>query len=395
MADYVILRSPGRGTPDFGTPRSSRRGPARGNSAAELQVDVESLDLRDAIDLARDPSVEAYAPSMPMKLHEPTEGDPLPAEGDENTWGVEAVGAHTSNETGAGVVVAVLDTGIDEDHKAFDGVDLTLRNFTTEGDGDTNGHGTHCAGTIFGRPVDGKRIGVAQGVTRALIAKVLGSGGGGSDTIIQAMQWALDQGANVISMSLGIDFPGYVKLLIDNGWPEDLATSVALEGYRANLNLFSSFADLARMRGPFGRPSVIVAASGNESRRSINPEYEIAVSPPAAAEDILAVGALDQGDSGYQIATFSNVNVDLAAPGVGVLSAAVGGGLRSLNGTSMATPHVAGVAALWAERILATQGSLSPTAMRTRLVGSGTYSGLDPALSSAEVGNGLVQAPQP
>ena len=71
-------------------------------------------------------------------------------------------------------MVAVLDTGIDPNHVAFNGVNLTRRNFTAEGDDDLHGHGTLCAGTIFGRDVNGLRIGVARGVSDAIIGKVLG-----------------------------------------------------------------------------------------------------------------------------------------------------------------------------------------------------------------------------
>ena len=84
-----------------------------------------------------------------------------------------------STWTGEGVTVAVLDTGIDSKHPAFAGVDIVEKDFTGTGNGDRQGHGTHCAGTIFGRDVDGKRIGVARGVKRALIGKVLGDEGGG------------------------------------------------------------------------------------------------------------------------------------------------------------------------------------------------------------------------
>jgi subtilisin family serine protease len=112
---------------------------------------------------------------MPMKLIEPLtdEGQAQPAAGTP-TWGVNAVGAATSPFTGNGVVVAVLDTGIDPSHSAFAGVTLVQKNFTTEGPNDQHGHGTHCAGTIFGRYVSGTRIGVAPGVKTALIGKVLG-----------------------------------------------------------------------------------------------------------------------------------------------------------------------------------------------------------------------------
>ena len=84
------------------------------------------------------------------------------------------MGADTSSCTGNGIVVAVLDTGIDASHPAFAGVEVIQKDFTGEGDGDQHGHGTHCAGTIFGRNVNGTRIGVAMGVKKALIGKVLG-----------------------------------------------------------------------------------------------------------------------------------------------------------------------------------------------------------------------------
>ena len=73
---------------------------------------------------------------------------------------------------------------------AFNGVDLERRNFTTGSDDDKDGHGTHCAGTIFGRDVDGLRIGVARGVDRAIIGKVLGPGGGASSDLADAITWA-------------------------------------------------------------------------------------------------------------------------------------------------------------------------------------------------------------
>ena len=107
------------------------------------------------------------------------------------TWGVKAVGADVSARTGAGIVVAVLDTGIDASHPAFAGVEIIEEDFSGYGNGDVQGHGTHCAGTIFGRDVDGMRIGVAPGVTKALIGKVLGDdGNGGSDMLFRGIQWA-------------------------------------------------------------------------------------------------------------------------------------------------------------------------------------------------------------
>ena len=129
---------------------------------------------------------------------------------------VAAVGATTTSFTGAGVTVAVLDTGIDAGHEAFAGKAIEQKDFTGEGDGDRNGHGTHCAGTIFGGKVGQLRIGVAPGIQKALIGKVLDAQGSGStDQILDGLLWAVRNGANVVSMSIGFDFPGMVKRLID------------------------------------------------------------------------------------------------------------------------------------------------------------------------------------
>jgi len=95
-----------------------------------------------------------------------------------------------------GITVAVLDTGIDSTHPAFTGVTLIEEDFSGSGNGDVQGHGSHCAGTIFGRDVDGTRIGVAPGVDRALIGKVLGDDGSGDSIgLFRGIQWATDQGA--------------------------------------------------------------------------------------------------------------------------------------------------------------------------------------------------------
>ena len=205
-----------------------------------------------------------------MKLIAPVnfEVTATPAANDGIAWGVKAVGADTSPFTGKGIVVAILDTGINASHPAFAGAQITQKDFTGDGNGDQDGHGTHCAGTIFGRDTNGTRIGVARGVKKALIGKVLGANGGSSEQIVSAIQWAVNKGANIISMSLGMDFPGFVKALQEeNGLPPALATSRALEGYRANVMLFERLASLIRAQGNFIQPTVIIAAAGNESLR--------------------------------------------------------------------------------------------------------------------------------
>jgi subtilisin family serine protease len=388
---HIILRSVHSVTRDpflgpFATPGAA--------APAALAVEVDDITRRQISALTRHADVLAVAPVVPMKLIAPidVQGAAEPA-AEEITWGVKAVGADTSPFTGNGIVVAVLDTGIDASHPAFTGVDIIQKDFTTEGNGDQHGHGTHCAGTIFGRNTAGTRIGVAPGVNKALIGKVLGAQGGSSEQIVSAIQWAVEAGANVISMSLGIDFPGLVARLKEAGFPLELATSRALEGYRANVQLFERLASLIRAQGAFAQATAIVAAAGNESQRDVNPDFEIAVSPPAVAEGIISVAALGQGAQGFKVAPFSNTGANVSGPGVSIVSAKRGGGLQTMSGTSMATPHVAGVAALWAEKIKS-NGPLNALQLTARLVGSSISEGMQAGFDPFDVGAGLVRAPR-
>ncbi|BCT77336.1 hypothetical protein SCMU_31780 [Sinomonas cyclohexanicum] len=395
----VVLRAPAlHATRDpFDGPRARGLGPAveAAEAAASATIEIEDRATPQTVGaLHSDPTVLGYAPVMPVKLIEPFDAPDAAAA--PTAWGVAAVGADTSPFTGAGVTVAVLDTGIDADHPAFTGVQLVTQDFTGAGSAeDDHGHGTHCAGTILGRDLAGERIGVARGVTRALIGKVLGGpSGGGSDTLATAMMWAADNGANVISMSLGIDFPGWVQELVTtNGLPIPAATSIALEDYRANIRLFEQVANLLNARAAVAQTTLVVAAAGNESERGGSPAYTINVSPPAAAYGVLSVAALGQGADGLAVAPFSNTLATVAGPGVGIKSAWLNGGTKTISGTSMATPHVAGVTALWAEKLLA-QGPLSPVLLQSKLVASATTDGLAAGSTPVDVGAGIVRAPQ-
>lgn len=360
-------------------------------SSAAATVEIADLSGRDVVSLNRDPQVACVAIPMPIALV-----DPVPSAAASEAWGLGAVGADTSPLDGTGVTVAVLDTGIDQGHAAFVGVTLVQQDFTGEGDGDGNGHGTHCAGTILGRDTDNTRIGVARGVTRCLVGKVLASSGrGSSEALFDAMLWANREHANVISMSLGFDFPGMVDRLVAQGLPIRLATSRALEAYRANIRMFDAVMNLIKQGAPFQRDSLVVAATGNESRHDLDPPVPIAVSVPAAADGVIAIGALGRTPTGLAVAPFSNRFPMVAGPGVDVLSAQTGGGLTSKSGTSMATPHAAGVAALWWQSI---QQAGFPAAnaqnVTARLVANATKTGLVAGASPADVGNGLIQAPK-
>ncbi len=389
----VLRRRPSFRRPGIATSRAGAS-PMGAASAATAQPVVEQAQLtpREALDLQRDPAVQAICKSMPMKLIEPFNSPAAAPAAPGNAWGIEAVGAHTSPFTGAGVVVAVLDTGINPGHVAFQGVQLVRRNFTQGSDDDQNGHGTHCAGTIFGRDVGGMRIGVARGVTKALIGKVLGPGGGSSADLARAIQWAHENGANVISMSLGIDFPGFVEDLVkQQNLPIPAATSIALKQYHDNVDLFASLTRMLEQTGAFSQATIICAASGNESQR---PEFAVSVAPPAAGDGMIAVGALGQAGGGaFKIAGFSNTLCDLCGPGVDVASAWIGGvqARKTISGTSMATPHVAGCAALWAQQQKQLLGTLNGENLMAKLLASAVFA---PGAEFEDIGNGMVRAPQ-
>jgi subtilisin family serine protease len=395
---YVMLRSPLTARREAGSPITTRgavlpsaESLARGTPppGAPFSVQVETIDRQDAQALTQQADVHDVAPVMPLRLIAPLDAHMTTA--DEQApvaWGIAAVGADRSVFSGRDIVVAVLDTGIDASHPAFDGVELVQCNFTADDPADLHGHGTHCAATIFGRDVDGQRIGVARGVRRALIGKVLGRGAD-TQSIVEAIQWAAENGAHVISMSLGVDFPGYARKLRESGFPEELAVSRALEAYRANVRLYESVAALLRAQA---HPTLLVAAAGNESRRNVDSRFELAAAPPATAEGVVSVAALGRAAAGLEVAWFSNTGAMLSGPGVDVTSAVRGGGLATMSGTSMAAPHVAGVAALWAEKIRSS-GPLTLNALTGRLIGSTTLDGLLPGIDAYDVGTGLVKAP--
>ena len=241
------------------------------------------------------------------------------------TWGLAAVLAAESGYTGNGIRVAVLDTGFDAGHPDFAGRDVTTESFVDGEDShDGHGHGTHCIGTSCGpRALDGARgYGVAPGAS-IYAGKVLGNDGSGSDSgILAGIDWALQHDCHIISMSLGADVrqvhPPYVA-----------AGRRALE-----------------------RGTLIIAAAGNNARRSAgDPGF---VGAPANSPYVMAVGALD---SQLAVADFSartlpgrGGQVDIAGPGVGIYSSwPMPKRYNTISGTSMATPHAAGVAALLCE----------------------------------------------
>jgi len=229
----------------------------------------------------------------------------------EETWGINRVHAPAAWRIteGKDVKVAVIDTGIDAAHPDLSGsVDGGYSAITkTENPADyqdDNGHGTHVAGTVAGKR-DGKGVVGVAPKARLYAVKVLDADGSGNlSDVVDGIVWAAKNHMDVANMSLGA--------------PVD------------------SEAMKRAVRFARGSGVVIVAAAGNSGG---------SVGFPGAYEDTIAVAASDSTDN---VAAFSSrgPEVDFIAPGVDVLSAKMGGGFISYSGTSMAAPHVAGLAAL-------------------------------------------------
>ncbi|MBW5446266.1 S8 family serine peptidase [Cohnella sp. CFH 77786] len=273
--------------------------------------------------------------------------------------GVELVQAPAIWEQtmGKGVTVAVLDTGCDISHP-----DLRDRirggiNFTDDDGGnaerymDYNGHGTHVAGTIAASRNDSGVVGVAPEAD-LLVVKVLDRYGSGQyDWIIRGIHYAIEQKADIISMSLG--------------GPEDVPELHAA------------------IRKAVESGIVVVCAAGNEGdgNESTN-EFDY----PGSYNEVVSVGAIDLN---RRSADFSNSNneIDLVAPGEQILSTFPGGKYATLSGTSMATPHVAGAVALI--KVLANRSferNLTEHELYAQLIRRTVPLGTSPKLE----GNGLV-----
>lgn len=368
---------------------------------ADVEMDIDIVRGQTDASDAKRPD-ETVVPSMDIQLIEPV-GCPdaeLEAVGRKSkTWGIDAVGARDCTYTGEGITVAILDSGIDGSHPAFEGIELIQRDFTDQARPDTcpddHGHGTHCAGIIFGREVAGQRIGIAPGVQRAVIGKIFGKNEAGTSArVYEAIDWAADQGAHVISMSIAFNILSYViRLRRRKKLPRGMAITKALSAYRDNLLFIDRIVSLLSHH-PRVKP-LLIAAAGNDSQRDRSSDHEIDARMPAAVDGVVAAGALRHNmDRKLTVSRFSNTGVDVVAPGSAILSARPGGDLRYRTGTSMAGAHVAGVAALWAEKLMLENLHLNPAVLRARLVGRASTASLQPGFGPKTVGAGLVQAPR-
>ncbi|MFD9409939.1 S8 family serine peptidase [Streptomyces sp. NPDC059989] len=245
-----------------------------------------------------------------------------------STKQVNAPAAWAAGYDGKGTKVAVLDTGTDLEHPDLKGRVAQSKNFTdSDTDTDRQGHGTHTISTVGGSGTEsgGAKKGVAPGA-ELLSGKVLNDAGYGLDSwIIAGMEWAVESKADVVSMSLGD--------------PSQTACDDPL----------AAAAERLSQQGP-----LFVIAAGNSGPGNNT------VSSPGCAASVLTVGAVDRDDT---TASFSSrgpaglqhtLKPEIAAPGVGISAAAAGGrgvyAYQSMSGTSMATPHVAGAAAIVKQR---------------------------------------------
>jgi len=366
-------------------------------AAIDAKIVVANLSDREVADAERNPSIHEIAPIAPMELIDHCESAAAEAAADDDgdNWGLSAVGADRAKLTGAGVTVAIIDSGIFANHPAFDPSRIKEKDFSGSGDGDGCGHGTHCAGILLGQDVKGRRIGVAPGVKRALIAKVTPDVGKIScDAVYKAMLWAMHERADIISMSLSFDYIAMVNGGKARGLPEELALSESFISYRKNLRLFDAIAAMMEKQEALGYSPLIVAAAGNQSKRSNKPTIKIGVSLPAAAAGVVSVAAVARAADGLMHASeFSNILPTLAAPGVRITSAWLNGGLRCLNGTSAACPHVAGVAALWLEHLRGGGRKVNAALLRAVLRDNARKDRLSQPYDPSDLGSGVVTAP--
>lgn len=239
-----------------------------------------------------------------------------------------AAAAHARGVTGQGVKVAILDSGVDADHAELAGKVLAYRNFTDDGPEDALGHGTHVAGIAAGEGArdieDGGRANRVLGIApdaELIIAKVCGNEGWCAEgAIMEAVEWAVAQGADVMNLSLG------GGAFADHCDGDPLA---------------------AKLNWAVNQGVTVVAAAGNGG------ELGEGVAVPACGSKVIAVGAVDASDTVQPWSSYGRP-LDLVAPGLGILSAlscqsvqtCPEAGYGKASGTSMAAPHVAGAAAL-------------------------------------------------
>ncbi|MCH4810348.1 S8 family serine peptidase [Vreelandella neptunia] len=294
--------------------------------------------LRAASTIARDLGVD-------LDRDDPDEGPESDAQ--QSTWGLTHCKVPQSSWSGAGIKVAVLDTGMDLGHPDFAGREFVTRSFVGEPVQDMNGHGTHCIGTACGPQAPGEntqRYGIAY-EAEVYVGKVLTNSGSSTGAgVLAGLNWAIANRCEVISMSLGSQSPVQAA--------------------------YTHAGEAALRNG-----CLIIAAAGNSATNT---------GAPANSPTVMSVASLDPN---LKPSSFSNHGkIEIAAPGRDIFSSWPRPTRhKAISGTSMAAPHVAGCAALWAQ---------SDDALRGRKLWQQLMaSAQELPLPESSVGAGLVQAP--
>ncbi len=325
---------------------------------------VASQDPSVASSPESTPQVFTPDPNSPVAFFEPeiflfpTEDDATAA-GTEapaaatNTYGLDLTGVSQCGWMGNGIKVCILDTGLDLTHPDFAGRTIVSSSFVGQSVQDGHGHGTHTAGTACGPYAPGggiPRYGIAYG-SSIYIGKVLtDSGKAVSGSVLAGIAWAVANKCEVVSMSLS-----------------------APSGPQAGFT--------AAGKNALAAGTLLIAASGNDSTR---PTTIANTGAPANSPTIMAVAGLDKNLDMY--VRSNGGKIEIAGPGVDVFSSVPTPLLHgNKTGTSMATPHVAGIAALWAESQSDCRGQSLWNAL--------TSSAKPVTLGPTDVGAGMVQAP--
>ncbi|MBF0383868.1 MAG: S8 family serine peptidase [Magnetococcales bacterium] len=340
LDNSTVKKALGKMAPDSKEKGSKDWQPQLFWTSRSMPMRISKSDLKKLPDEVE--NIKSIYPNRPLSIPNLVETKAMEAENSDilsATWGLEKIkamaawGAHGAY--GEGVTIGLLDTGVDASHPDLKGKIAHWAEFTKSGRQvagstpfDSDRHGTHCAGTLVGGRESGRHIGVAPKAKIAAGLVLNGKYGGSDAQVLAGIDWAVERGVDVLSMSLG-------GLVIDSNTPPTYTDAIysCLEA---------------------GIP--VVAAIGNEGHQTTG--------LPGNDPFAYSVGATDPGD---KIAGFSGGRTqiiqqsdffypdqlpltyskpDLSAPGVGIRSSVPGGGWEIFSGTSMATPLVAGAIAL-------------------------------------------------
>lgn len=273
-------------------------------------------------------------------------------------WGITKVGAEkswTSGYTGAGVNIAIIDTGVNSSHPDLVGAiagGVSEVSYTSSYQ-DDNGHGTHCAGIVGARQNGTGIVGIAPQSSIYAVKALDNSGSGNTSDIIVGIDWAIGQKMDIISMSLG-----------------SKTSSTALQ----------SACNTANSDG-----ILVVAAAGNSGTAKVSKSTDT-INYPARYDSVIAVGATDSSNNRAYFSS-TGKELDVVAPGYNILSDNYKGGTVTMSGTSMATPYVAG------DLALLKQAHSTYTSTQIRALLEGSCKDLGTVGVDSLYGHGLIQAP--